>query len=518
MACQKDGTWGWSVVTERGSFGLNEEKQLVGDDASSGALTYYADDERRKREEIIIGRDTSDLIISIANAFDNEQSYDEAINRVLAMIGSVIHPDRLLIFEWCGSGMKSTYEWCADGVASTIDSLQSFDDKTTAVWQNLLSSNTTIVIPDVDELAAVDPSLPGYFKSRGIFRMAAFPMISKSKLVGFFTVDNYAVDTGLDTRRLLETIALFVGARMVDQRLVCELEQSSTHDGLTGVLNRRGIDLAVEERLAENPGAPFVLGLIDLDDFKLMNDTYGHDVGDEALRFLAETITSQFSGDTIMGRNGGDEFLVMLFGDEVARADSLFEELSNTNMTFECNGKQYSMSMSIGYVEYPAQVDNLKSAYAKADAALYSVKLFGKSGFKRYCPEIETEYRSLLGFSSRDLAEFIPGGVMAHRATGSREILFANEEMVSLLECDSLADFMQFTGGTFDGLALPEDLPHVKEALERHLASGEINPKGFTEYRVRTKSGDVRHVLADSRLANDQEIGQVFYVLLIPMD
>jgi hypothetical protein len=188
--------------------------------------------------------------------------------------------------------------------------------------------------------------------------------------------------------------------------------------------------------------------------------------------------------------------------------------LSNADLDFDCDGKRYHTSLSIGYTSYPDQVDDLKNAYAKADAAVYAVKLTGKSGVKRYSADLESQYRSFLGFSSRDLAENIPGGIMVHKATGGREIVFANDELMHMLECDNLTDFMEFTGGAFDGLALPEDLPRVRAELERQANADVFEQKRFSDYRVRTKTGKVRHVAANSRLVDSKDLGKVFYVIL----
>lgn len=474
-----------------------------------------ADDERREREKMIADLDTSDLIIDITNVFNSERSYDAAMEYVLEMVSRAVNPERLLIVEWKGADIIHTYEWHVEGVEPVAGLMNTVDDSLYNAWEQLLARDSAVIIPDMATYEGIDDSLRQYFLNQGTTRLIAVSLKSGKELLGFLTVDDYVLEKGLDIHRLLETVASFVSARMINQRLMGELEQTGTHDGLTGVLNRRGIDLEVDERLRENPGAPFVLALIDVDDFKAVNDQYGHDVGDEALRFLARMIIAKFSGDAIIGRNGGDEFLVMLFGDEATRADELFAELSGTEASFDFNGKRYNTSLSIGYVEYPRDAQSLNVAYANADAALYAVKLSGKSGFKRYYPDLETQYRSLLGFSSRDLAENIPGGIMVHKAYGNREILFANDELIAMLGCDSLSDFMEYTGGTFDGLALPEDLPRVREALARQAEAGVTEKKGFANYRLRTKSGGVRVVAANSRLADVKDVGKLFYVILV---
>jgi diguanylate cyclase (GGDEF)-like protein len=222
---------------------------------------------------------------------------------------------------------------------------------------------------------------------------------------------------------------------------------------------------------------------MDIDDFKTLNDMYGHDVGDEALRYLAAVVTQSFSDSAIIGRNGGDEFLAMLFGEDACHADELFDRLVKSDLGCTVRDRRYKLSMSIGFVECPKQVNDLKGAYTKADAALYAVKLSGKSGSRRYSPNLESKYRTRLGFSSRDLAENIPGGIMVHKADGKREILFANDELIRMLGCDNLSDFMEFTGGAFDGLghALGCFRRQAKRGAHQHPRSGEVLLDGVVQ-------------------------------------
>ena len=476
------------------------------------------DDEHREQEEIRIERDTSDLIIDIANVFNIEKSYEAAMNGMLETISRVIHPEYLYLFECFGNSARCLFKWQAEDAKSAPSTYMSMDAHALRTWKRLLSNgDSMLVVPDIAKLEGVDKFMYDTLRERGVTHLLAVPLNQGAKLVGFLVADNYELEEGLKTNRLLETTASFVSSRIVNQRLLDELELAGTHDALTGLRNRRGIDLETKARLSHDPGQNYVLALVDIDDFKTLNDTHGHDVGDEALRVIAREIGGIFSDDAILGRNGGDEFLVMLFGEEAQRADELFERLSNVNLEYTWNGKQYHTSLSIGFAEYPQQVSDLKNAYASADNALYAVKLVGKSGWKRYTSDVESRYRTLLGFSSRDLAEYIPGGIMVHKATGSGEILFANDELISMLECENLSDFMEFTGGVSEGTVFSDDRPRVRAELERQVREG-TKEKAFTNYRFITKSGRVRNAAANSRFVELQDIGPVFYVIIVDRD
>ena len=83
-------------------------------------------------------------------------------------------------------------------------------------------------------------------------------------------------------------------------------------DSLTNIYNRYGFDELAEEMIAKNPNAHYVVALFDIDDFKFINDIYGHVYGDRALKNLADSMKKSFPSDALLGRNGGDEFCILL--------------------------------------------------------------------------------------------------------------------------------------------------------------------------------------------------------------
>ena len=83
-------------------------------------------------------------------------------------------------------------------------------------------------------------------------------------------------------------------------------------DSLTNIYNRYGFDELAEKMIAKNPKSHFVVALFDIDDFKFINDIYGHAYGDKALKNLADSMKNFFPSNALLGRNGGDEFCIFL--------------------------------------------------------------------------------------------------------------------------------------------------------------------------------------------------------------
>ena len=319
----------------------------------------------------------------------------------------------------------------------------------------------------------------------------------------------------MDIKRLLYSVSLFLGARIARRGLVEELEWAGEHDILTGLLNRRGTDAAASRHLAAHPSEPYALALLDIDDFKIVNDLHGHSVGDEALRTLAQAMRHAFPLNAILGRNGGDELLIMLTGGNALDADRLLEDFSCEGFGFAYRGQHHRFTISIGFTTFPGQAEDLNQAYSQADAALYAVKLDGKHGVRRYSDDLKSQYRSQLGFTPRDIAENLPGAILVHRAGGDGEILFANDELVEMFECEDLADFMEFTGGSFKNMVHPDDGPHVYEEMTRQAKLDDIGSKVFVDYRIITKSGNVKEVADNGRLVEIDEVGKAFYVIIL---
>jgi diguanylate cyclase (GGDEF)-like protein len=180
-----------------------------------------------------------------------------------------------------------------------------------------------------------------------------------------------------------ETVALHNGARLATlaietRRLYADLRRRSEYDLLTDIPNRfaleKFIELQIEE--ARQSGRLLALIYIDLDKFKLINDTYGHHVGDLYLQEAARRMSHQLLGRDMLARLGGDEFAALVslhngladLEKIVARLDHCFDR------TFSVGGYQLNGAASIGFALYPQEGDTKDSLLRAADAAMYAVK------------------------------------------------------------------------------------------------------------------------------------------------
>lgn len=474
-----------------------------------------ADAEQMERAELISDRDTAERIIGITNALNDELGYEAAMNGLLEAISKVIHPDRLYIYERGPKTTSNTFEWCAPGIEPQKDTLQKIDNDEFIIWDELRKRDSVVFIPDVSALKRIDMRLYQQLKRQGVDRVLAAPFFERGRLIGYLGADNYALEEGLDTRRVLSTVSTFVSAHIANRRLMQELERTGTHDALTGLLNRRGIDEELGARLEAGVDEPFVLALLDIDDFKTINDLYGHDVGDEALRVMAQILHESFSDDAIIGRNGGDEALIAVFGDETGRIDELLEEITGKEMRFSLGGREYGLTLSAGYAWCPRGSDDLKPVYSQADEALYAVKLAGKSAYRAWSPQLaESTNRTMLGFSTRDLADAMPVAICAHGLDGT--LLFANDWLAELLGYDNPHELMSGAKEGIWSFVHPDDAAMLRSELAR-VDDASTDPGLLLRLglRVSTVEGDVLEVTYRARWEESGDLGRVLYAYLV---
>lgn len=183
----------------------------------------------------------------------------------------------------------------------------------------------------------------------------------------------------------------------VDQRYK-ELEQwkkVANTDGLTGLYNRKALEEKISEVLMNESSQQSALCFIDLDDFKQVNDGYGHPYGDELLIEIARQLKGCVRSTDITGRIGGDEFIVLLRGIKSIR--DMIEKASQLCHTLGKGFKGYDYSVSIGIAVFPEAGKTYEELLSRADQALYCSKNAGKDQYVIYGEDTaEMPFRSLL--------------------------------------------------------------------------------------------------------------------------
>lgn len=330
-------------------------------------------------------RDTSELIIGFLRIITQEGVYHDSMMKALEALSEFIYADRIYLLEQQRRLDGRFFEWCAEGVAPRIARIKEVSDSELALFVDSFKGCDIIYGETLEKLGIHDPRSFAYFRALGVESLLAVPLRENGRFVGVIGADNYRLAEDVDVKHILETISPFTATVISNYQLLEELEWSGTHDWLTGLLNRRGVDVALSEHLSSGD-APFALALIDIDDFKGINDQHGHEVGDEALKALADAMRRVFPKGSILGRQGGDELLAILTGDAVDHADELFQQFNSESILVESEGEPVKLTTSVGYTVFPDPAPSVRMAYNQADKALYAVKQSGKAGAKKYTP------------------------------------------------------------------------------------------------------------------------------------
>jgi diguanylate cyclase (GGDEF)-like protein len=214
------------------------------------------------------------------------------------------------------------------------------------------------------------------------------PLYSEDRLLGCLQVDDPrdGRSPGVETIRALEIFANQAVVAIENARSYAEAREQSIRDSLTGAYNHRHFQEVLQRELgrAERVGRPLAVLMLDIDDFKSINDRFGHPVGDAILQGIVAEIRSEVRGDMdLLARYGGDEFALVLpetpMSEAVLVAERVRRRIDERLFRMPDSRDVLRVTVSIGLASYPDDSTEKRSLVGKADAALYRAKHGGKN-------------------------------------------------------------------------------------------------------------------------------------------
>ena len=210
------------------------------------------------------------------------------------------------------------------------------------------------------------------------------PLVTQGDVIGCLTVTGEELARGEQVQRVwIGQVAEQLGLALSNVKLRVSLRQQSIIDPLTQLYNRRYLDEIMKRELARSSrsGAPLSVLVLDLDHFKRINDTYGHEGGDAILRKVALTLRENIRSADVACRMGGEEMVVLLpecgVEDAIKRADALRLLIAAGEVLHD--GQRIGATASIGVASYPAHGHNAQTLVHAADLALYEAKHEGRN-------------------------------------------------------------------------------------------------------------------------------------------
>jgi len=210
--------------------------------------------------------------------------------------------------------------------------------------------------------------------------MIALPLVKDERLLGVLAV--YSLQPGQytdDHLHLLDTVARLASDAFSNALHHAEAESNALTDALTHLPNARALHLrfAEEEARARRNGSSFQIVMLDLDDFKLVNDTFGHQVGDQMLREVGRVLSAQLREYDFLARYAGDEFVAVVQDLSPDQADDLRERIETAIGKLSLRvapDKHARVGVSVGAARYGVDGETLTHLLIAADQAMYSVK------------------------------------------------------------------------------------------------------------------------------------------------
>ncbi|MGJ0362420.1 GGDEF domain-containing protein [Aliarcobacter cryaerophilus] len=314
---------------------------------------------------------------------ENDLTIDDIYHRLILVLKDKLEIDCFIIFETDLVKDERKTIFASNGAIACCDLKQNIKEACRAERINSIVSSENF--PEICRVAKckVDENyicIPFYINEQ---KNIVIHIISKSQ----DELNNLKYKIGIIKKYLEETKPI------LESKILMEaLRQKNLTDSLTGLYNRKYLDEIVEKQLNLDMknGVVYAIMFLDIDYFKMVNDTYGHDVGDDILRKLAITMKKSISSNETLIRYGGEEFLILMKNATQESAKELANKINAdfSKIIFNYGGDSFSKTVSIGYSFFPTDTDQFWKCIKYADISLYEAKSTGRNKVIKFSKDI----------------------------------------------------------------------------------------------------------------------------------
>jgi diguanylate cyclase (GGDEF)-like protein len=330
---------------------------------------------------------TLGVTTKLARLLQEQAEREIAVNRLATAIRNSLELDSVLQTAADEVGRALTVHSCAVRVEGALvgREMTKFHLRPDAASENAIES----LLRDVDLISTRLSDSPRAYvvdgdhsQSTPVLSDAVVPLIYQGSFVGLLMVrsDDDSRVWAENELLLLHTVADQLAVAVNQAHLFAQMQQQALTDGLTGCYNRRSFELQLERdlHLATRMRQPLSLIMLDLDNFKLINDQAGHDAGDLALRMLADAIRGELRAVDTAARFGGDEFVMILPQANLDGAQLVAERLRKRIEQTLVPGFG-KVTASFGVASFPLHASSRDTLVVAADRALYNSKDAGRN-------------------------------------------------------------------------------------------------------------------------------------------
>ncbi|HXI25570.1 MAG TPA: sensor domain-containing diguanylate cyclase, partial [Pyrinomonadaceae bacterium] len=332
----------------------------------SAAFTAY-DKIRNAHREVY-------ALYEIARTFGSSLEIENTLASIVDKVGQIVPFDTCVVYLFDQSeGYARTALAVGKNAEAMRDRCFAFGEGATGF---ALANRQPVnrMHPSLDFAGALDPVDCDYRA------MAALPLVKDDLLLGALSVYSTTLKEYSDDQiRLLETVTHLASDALANAVNHARAESNAHTDALTGLPNARSLHLRFDEEVAraQRTGRPFQLIMLDLDDFKLVNDTFGHRLGDRMLREVAGLVHGQLREYDFLARYAGDEFIAIVPDVAAEHVEELRERIERAvaNFSIEVRGQgRARVGISVGWAVYGSDGETLDQLVIAADEAMYRAK------------------------------------------------------------------------------------------------------------------------------------------------
>lgn len=328
----------------------------------------------------------SEISHSLVSA--DEDNFENKINDLLKQCSKFIGASRAYFTLSDSSAKDFLYfsEWLDTGITSKRFAYLSGINEIYPLILKQFETENILVLSDINALPSWSSHLGEFLINMSSSSFALLPVAANGKLMGFisFGTSCGGVEWSSDSLAFLSVISNTVADAVVKMEDMRKIEWTAYHDQLTKLPNRllfrTKLTQAVEH--AKNTGSPIGIAFIDLDSFKFINDTMGHETGDLLLVEAAKIISGCVRKYDTVARFGGDEFVLLLeripANDIVLIVQRILNEIQKPVIL---HGQEFFVTGSVGIALYPEDGDDAETLMKNADIAMYEAKGLGKNRY-----------------------------------------------------------------------------------------------------------------------------------------
>lgn len=289
----------------------------------------------------------------------------------------ILEPDNSLLAP--GEEPKGRYVAISGGISREIEDAILKSVYETELKELMVLQKAYIQNQNVDTIRFFQ-----YLKAEQEFpSMICLPIFKQSERLGTLVVGKNKINVFSEGRSFYENVASQLSIGISNARLYAKMNDMAIRDGLTRIYNRGHLQELLNEYLSEamSKKIPVTLALFDIDKFKLVNDNYGHQCGDEVIRYVAHLLNKgAIANGGIAGRYGGEEFVIAFLGKKVDETVGIVEEVHQKikSRPVQYEDREIKVTASAGIASYPETCINPSELLTRADWAMYASKKNGR--------------------------------------------------------------------------------------------------------------------------------------------